>query len=150
MKLFKSLTTFATVILMLVRCSRDAFTVFYACISECWSMPLNISILIITGTSTGASYGYELQLVAKNESADVSDIHFSKAVLLFDLKRSTWEIQYIFLIIRDKLFRLFIRYKRCLTISSKKGNLISNVSIIQPHLYRDTFYLENFKFINPL
>lgn len=53
-------------------------------------MPLNISILIITGTSTGASYDYELQLVAKNELADVSDIYFLKAVLLFDFKRSTW------------------------------------------------------------
>lgn len=49
-------------------------------------MPLNISILI--GTSTSASYDYELRLVAKNESADVSDIHFLKgsAVIRFQKK----------------------------------------------------------------
>lgn len=51
-------------------------------------MPLNISILIITGTSISASYDYELRLVAKNESADVSDIHFLKgsAVIRFQKK----------------------------------------------------------------
>lgn len=51
-------------------------------------MPLNISILIVTGTSTSASYDYELRLVAKNESADVSDIHFLKgsAVIRFQKK----------------------------------------------------------------
>lgn len=54
----------------------------------------------VTGTSTGASYGYELRLVAKNESADVSDIHFLEAVLLIRFQEAldTSNIS-----IRDKL-----------------------------------------------